>query len=201
MNQATFCVNSLAHYLGDQPFDDHRSPRDHFLTALITLGEGYHNFHHEFPSDYRNGIEWYQFDITKWIIKMFECLSLASNLKRFRESEIEKGRIQQMFKRLNKRSSTLDWGKQLCELPIMEWNEYQRLVNTEGQLLTVVEGVVHDVSGFIDEHPGGKLMIRSVLGKDATSSFNGTIYNHSNAARNLLQTLRVAVLRGGCEIE
>lgn len=53
VQQATFCVNSLAHYMGEQPFDDRRSPRDHFLTALITMGEGYHNFHHEFPSDYR----------------------------------------------------------------------------------------------------------------------------------------------------
>lgn len=48
-----FCVNSLAHWLGEQPFDDRRTPRDHFITALVTLGEGYHNFHHEFPSDYR----------------------------------------------------------------------------------------------------------------------------------------------------
>lgn len=53
VQQATFCVNSLAHWLGEQPFDDRNSPRDHFLTALVTLGEGYHNFHHEFPSDYR----------------------------------------------------------------------------------------------------------------------------------------------------
>jgi stearoyl-CoA desaturase (delta-9 desaturase) len=51
--QATFCVNSLAHWIGEQPFDDRRSPRDHVLTALVTMGEGYHNFHHEFPSDYR----------------------------------------------------------------------------------------------------------------------------------------------------
>lgn len=60
VQQATFCVNSLAHWLGDQPFDDRNSPRDHVITALVTLGEGYHNFHHEFPSDYRNAIEWHQ---------------------------------------------------------------------------------------------------------------------------------------------
>ena len=40
VNQATFCVNSLAHWLGDQPFDDRNSPRDHIFTALVTLGEG-----------------------------------------------------------------------------------------------------------------------------------------------------------------
>jgi stearoyl-CoA desaturase (delta-9 desaturase) len=53
VQQATFCINSLAHYLGEQPFDDRNSPRDNVFTALVTLGEGYHNFHHEFPSDYR----------------------------------------------------------------------------------------------------------------------------------------------------
>ena len=42
VQQATFCVNSLAHWLGDQPFDDRNSPRDHVITALVTLGEGYH---------------------------------------------------------------------------------------------------------------------------------------------------------------
>lgn len=40
VQQATFCVNSLAHWLGDQPFDDRNSPRDHVITALVTLGEG-----------------------------------------------------------------------------------------------------------------------------------------------------------------
>jgi stearoyl-CoA desaturase (delta-9 desaturase) len=57
VQQATFCVNSFAHWLGDQPFDDRNSPRDHIITAILTLGEGYHKFHHEFPSDYRNAIE------------------------------------------------------------------------------------------------------------------------------------------------
>lgn len=56
VQQATFCVNSLAHWIGEQPFDDRRSPRDHVLTALVTMGEGYHNFHHEFPSDYRKSL-------------------------------------------------------------------------------------------------------------------------------------------------
>jgi stearoyl-CoA desaturase (delta-9 desaturase) len=41
VQQATFCVNSLAHWIGEQPFDDRRSPRDHVLTALVTMGEGY----------------------------------------------------------------------------------------------------------------------------------------------------------------
>lgn len=80
---STFCVNSLAHWAGEQPFNDRNSPRNHIFTAIITLGEGYHDFHHKFPSDYRNGIEWYQIDPTKWIIWIWKQLGLASNLKKF----------------------------------------------------------------------------------------------------------------------
>lgn len=49
MLHCTFCINSLAHYIGDFTYTDQRSPRDSFITALVTFGEGYHNFHHEFP--------------------------------------------------------------------------------------------------------------------------------------------------------
>ena len=62
-------------------------------------------------------------------------------------------------------------------------------------------GVVHDVTEFIKDHPGGKAMISSGIGKDATAMFNGGVYMHSNAAHNLLSTMRVGVIRGGCEVE
>jgi len=79
--KSTFCVNSLAHWLGEAPFDDKHTPRDHFATALVTIGEGYHNFHHQFPMDYRNAIKWYQYDPTKWFIWVCQQLGLASHLK------------------------------------------------------------------------------------------------------------------------
>ena len=79
--QSTFCVNSLAHWFGETPFDDKHTPRDHMITAFVTIGEGYHNFHHQFPMDYRNAIKWYQYDPTKWFIWTMEKLGLASQLK------------------------------------------------------------------------------------------------------------------------
>ncbi|PGH16699.1 hypothetical protein AJ79_01572 [Helicocarpus griseus UAMH5409] len=201
VNQATFCVNSVAHYLGDQPYDDKHTPRDHVLTSIITNGEGYHNFHHEFPSDYRNGIEWYHLDITKWMIKLWKVVGLASDLKTFRKNEIEKGKIQQARKKLDQKGKELDWGTAIDQLPVMEWNEFQRKVDEEGEVWIVIEGVVHDLAGFVKEHPGGRSLIQSTAGKDATAAFNGGIYDHSNAARNLLATMRVAILRGGGEVE
>jgi stearoyl-CoA desaturase (delta-9 desaturase) len=61
--------------------------------------------------------------------------------------------------------------------------------------------VIHDVSAFVAEHPGGRTLIKSAIGKDATALFNGGVYEHSNAAHNLLSTMRVGVLRGGQEVE
>ncbi|KAL2753447.1 hypothetical protein ACRALDRAFT_1044231 [Sodiomyces alcalophilus JCM 7366] len=200
VQQATFCVNSLAHWLGDQPFDDRNSPRDHVITALVTLGEGYHNFHHEFPSDYRNAIEWYQYDPTKWTIWCWKKLGLASNLKQFRSNEIEKGRVQQMQKKIDQKRATLDWGVPLEQLPVVSWDDFVAQCK-DGKALIAIAGVIHDVTDFIDEHPGGKGFIYSAIGKDATAIFNGGVYNHTNAAHNLLSSMRVGVLRGGCEVE
>jgi stearoyl-CoA desaturase (delta-9 desaturase) len=76
--QSTFCINSLAHTIGAQPYSDTDSSRDSVLTALISLGEGYHNFHHTFPYDYRNGVRAWHFDPTKWLI---HCLGLAGMTK------------------------------------------------------------------------------------------------------------------------
>ena len=200
VQQATFCVNSLAHWLGDQPFDDRNSPRNHFITALITLGEGYHNFHHEFPSDYRNAIEWHQYDPTKWSIWIWKQVGLAYDLKQFRSNEIEKGRLQQLQKKLDQKRDKIDWGIPLEQLPVMEWDDYESEVYN-GRGLIAIAGIVHDVTDFINDHPGGKAMIKSGLGRDATAMFNGGVYNHSNAAHNLLSTMRVGVVRGGMEVE
>ncbi|KAH7123574.1 hypothetical protein B0J11DRAFT_315391 [Dendryphion nanum] len=202
IQQATFCVNSLAHWLGDQPFDDRNSPRDHMLTALVTMGEGYHNFHHEFPSDYRNAIQWNQYDPTKWAIWMWHHLYLSYNLKQFRSNEIEKGRIQQQQKKLDIRRSQLDWGIPLTELPVIEWDDFKsRCAQNNAEALVAIAGVIHDISAFVQEHPGGKALIKSAIGKDATAMFNGGVYEHSNAAHNLLATMRVGILRGGQEVE
>ena len=200
IQQATFCVNSLAHWLGDQPFDDRNSPRDHVITALVTLGEGYHNFHHEFPSDYRNAIKWWQYDPTKWFIWAAKQLGLAYDLKQFRQNEIEKGRLQQLQKKLDQKRSTLDWGTPLEQLPVVHWDDFVADAK-DGKALVAIAGVIHDVTDFIKDHPGGKALISSAIGKDATSMFNGGVYQHSNAAHNLLSTMRVGVLRGGMEVE
>lgn len=199
-NTATFCVNSLAHWMGSQPYSDKHSPHDHFVTALVTLGEGYHNFHHEFPSDYRNAIKWYQYDPTKWAIIFWQAVGLASHLQMFPNNEIEMGRSQQLQKSVNRHRAQLRWGVPVEDLPVITWDEYISDVQ-DGKSLMVIAGVLYDVGDFIVHHPGGVKIISSAIGTDATGSFNGGVYDHSNAAHNLLCKMRYGVLQGGCEIE
>ncbi|KAI0009268.1 delta-9 fatty acid desaturase [Xylariaceae sp. FL0662B] len=201
IQQATFCINSLAHWLGDQPYDDRNSPRDNVITAIVTLGEGYHNFHHEFESDYRNAIKWYQYDPTKWSIWIWKQLGLAYDLKTFPTNEIEKGRLQQLQKKLDQQRARLDWGTPLEQLPVISWEDFVARAETSGRALVAIGGVVHDVTDFIKDHPGGRKLISSAIGKDATTAFNGGVYMHTNAAHNLLSTMRAAVIRGGCDVE
>lgn len=82
VQHSTFFINSLCHVVGKQTYSKEHSARDSFFMALFTYGEGYHNFHHTFPSDYRNGIKWYHFDPTKWLIRFFSFIGLAGKLKK-----------------------------------------------------------------------------------------------------------------------
>jgi stearoyl-CoA desaturase (delta-9 desaturase) len=87
---ATFAINSVAHTIGRRPYSTSISARDSFVTAVLTLGEGYHNYHHRFPGDYRNGILFHHFDPTKWWVWSLSKLGLASDLKRASRAAIRR---------------------------------------------------------------------------------------------------------------
>ncbi|KAG8905501.1 hypothetical protein FRB99_008846 [Tulasnella sp. 403] len=199
VHHSTFCVNSLAHWLGETPFDDKHTPRDHVITALVTIGEGYHNFHHQFPMDYRNAIKWYQYDPTKWFIVTMQWIGLASHLKAFPDNEVQKGQLTMQLKKLKAKSDKIEWPVDSNDLPVVSWESFQEQAKTRP--LVLVSGFIHDVSAFMDEHPGGIHLIKKNLGKDATTAFFGGVYDHSNAAHNLLAMMRVGVLHGGLELE
>ena len=88
VQQFTFFINSLCHTIGRRPYSSHCTARDSGLMAFFTFGEGYHNFHHSFQHDYRNGVKYWQFDPTKWSIWLLHMLGLASHLRRVPEERI-----------------------------------------------------------------------------------------------------------------
>jgi len=92
VHHCTFLINSAAHFFGERPYSTEISARDNGWLALVSYGEGYHNFHHAFPSDYRNGIAWYHWDPTKWMIRSLSFAGLAWGLRRTTEAAIAKRR-------------------------------------------------------------------------------------------------------------
>ncbi|MBI4366627.1 MAG: fatty acid desaturase [Deltaproteobacteria bacterium] len=96
----TFCINSFCHYVGRQTYSDRHSARDSWIAALLTWGEGYHNFHHEFEIDYRNGIRAYHWDPAKWLIYCLERVGLAWNLRRVSRQKILAAKLQMDQKRI-----------------------------------------------------------------------------------------------------
>lgn len=99
----TFCINSFCHMLGTQPYSDENTARDSWLMALFTYGEGYHNFHHKFPSDYRNGIRFYHWDPTKWAVRFLSWMGVTKDLVRVPRHRIILARLHMDEKRLVKK--------------------------------------------------------------------------------------------------
>jgi len=93
-HHTTWFINSLAHMWGAQPYSSEHSAVNNFILASLTFGEGYHNFHHTFAGDYRNGIRWYQFDPSKYLIWILSRFGLASDLKRTDPLMIKKRLVQ-----------------------------------------------------------------------------------------------------------
>jgi stearoyl-CoA desaturase (Delta-9 desaturase) len=93
VHHSTFCINSVCHTFGRATYDIDSTARDHWLVALITNGEGYHNFHHRFPSDYRNGIRWYHWDPSKWAIALMTRVGLTYHPYRTSEQTIIAARL------------------------------------------------------------------------------------------------------------
>jgi len=99
IHHTTFFINSLAHMWGSRPYTDENSARDNPVLAFLTYGEGYHNFHHIFDRDYRNGVRWWQWDPSKWLIYGLSRIGLAYDLKRVPDVTIQRARLAMQFKR------------------------------------------------------------------------------------------------------
>lgn len=99
-HHTTFLINSAAHVFGTRPYTDTNTARDNGFLAPFTFGEGYHNFHHMWPGDYRNGIRWYQFDSTKWLLMGLSWVGLADKLRTVPDTVIQRAKLVMEEKRL-----------------------------------------------------------------------------------------------------
>ncbi|RKF17855.1 acyl-CoA desaturase [Alginatibacterium sediminis] len=107
-HHSTFFINSLAHIWGRQTFTDKNSARDNGILAILTFGEGYHNFHHLFENDYRNGVYWWHYDPTKWLIASCSWFGLSSNLRTTPQLRIEKARAKMQLQMTHKKMASID---------------------------------------------------------------------------------------------
>ncbi|MGD9600035.1 MAG: acyl-CoA desaturase [Steroidobacteraceae bacterium] len=77
----TYTINSLSHVFGRQRYRTGDSSRNNWLLALVTLGEGWHNNHHHYPSAVRQGFYWWELDITFYVLKVLSWLGVIWDLK------------------------------------------------------------------------------------------------------------------------
>ncbi len=90
LHHCTWSINSLAHTIGSKTYAKELSAADNALLSLVTFGEGYHNYHHAFQADYRNGVRWYHFDPTKWLVWLASKLGLTRELKTYDMVRLQK---------------------------------------------------------------------------------------------------------------
>ncbi len=126
----TFCINSVCHFFGTTPYANITAKNVWWL-AYLMLGENYHNFHHVFPNDYRNGEKWYHFDAHKWIIYFMSKVGLAWDL-----NVTSKERIQAKINQRN--SELLNQAKE-------EWINLQEKCN---QLISNISSRVEEIEKY-----------------------------------------------------
>jgi stearoyl-CoA desaturase (delta-9 desaturase) len=128
-HHVTFFINSLAHCWGTRPYTQDNSARDNGFLAFLTYGEGYHNYHHIFQTDYRNGIRWWQWDPTKWMISLCSGIGLASKLNRVSNFKIQRALLAAEFTRARSRLDEAQVSDSLRTLLEREYQDFTRSIS------------------------------------------------------------------------
>ncbi|WWC72799.1 uncharacterized protein I206_106763 [Kwoniella pini CBS 10737] len=169
----TFCINSLAHWTGVQPYTEEVTARGNYLLAMLTSGEGNHNFHHAFPKDFRNGPHVADWDPSKWIIWILhKYTSLVPTIAQTPESAIRKARARIYMAQANRITDALpphEVVKSKEQLPVWSRAEVRKRHGEyvkddhiiRRRVLILLEGCVVDVGGYLNDHPGGEELLLS----------------------------------------
>ncbi|KAF9261648.1 hypothetical protein L218DRAFT_869440 [Marasmius fiardii PR-910] len=201
----TFLVNSLAHWDGLQPYSDEDTSRGNLILALLTCGEGSHNFH-AFPHDYRSGPSPISWDPSKWIILLLHRFGLVTGLRKAREEDMKEA-LGYMSHKAAHGVPPPNEEEEFCEKPL-EWtidDAIDYVLQSNGRCLVLVAGWAVDLTRYLGEHPGGSTLLRSYSlhvepdgrkyqWEDATWAFEGGLNNHSRAAIKRMKEFRLAKL-------
>ncbi|KAF9486465.1 hypothetical protein BDN70DRAFT_870009 [Pholiota conissans] len=197
----TFLVNSLAHWDGLQPYSDENTSRGNLLLALLTGGEGNHNFH-SFPHDFRSGPSITDWDPSKWIILLLEKCSLVTSLRRAGEKDLREAiRYMQMKEALDFVKAETD-NNEAWDGEVWDFERVREFSQEKPSCcLILIDGFVVDASSYLGEHPGGATVLRHFsiraqgiqeLWNKAHWAFNGGMNNHSRSAKRRMRDLRIA---------
>ncbi|XP_011073424.1 palmitoyl-monogalactosyldiacylglycerol delta-7 desaturase, chloroplastic [Sesamum indicum] len=77
----TWLVNSACHVWGNQAWNTGDLSRNNWWVAMLAFGEGWHNNHHAFEYSARHGLEWWQIDMTWYVVRLLQAIGLATDVK------------------------------------------------------------------------------------------------------------------------
>ncbi|KZO96323.1 hypothetical protein CALVIDRAFT_563820 [Calocera viscosa TUFC12733] len=185
----TFCINSLAHWEGLQPYSRDMSARGDLVLAVLTNGEGNHNFH-AFPQDFRNGPYPLDWDPTKWVIWILHKYTpFVTRIRVTSEPDILKARARILDIDAADLGSTEDAKKEALRkkaaelralVPPQEWGipeekletwgrkQLQSYVENGRKKVVLIDGCVVDVTSYMKDHPGGSGIMSKYLAIPAT---------------------------------
>jgi stearoyl-CoA desaturase (delta-9 desaturase) len=131
VHHATFTINSLAHIVGTQPYSSANTARDSWLISLVSYGEGYHNYHHAFQTDYRNGPRWFNYDPGKWLIWVCERFGSAYNVRRMPDELIVRKRFDEQKRLFQTRVEEVEFGlKERIDSLDERWSHWREELNS-----------------------------------------------------------------------
>ncbi len=152
----TFFINSLAHIWGKRPYTEENTARDNPILAVVTFGEGYHNYHHIFAHDYRNGVRWWQWDPTKWLISSLQFVGLTRRLKRTPAFQIQRALLSMQLVRAQRKLEQLPAANgpatHIEQLRRKIAQEYDALASAVAEWTHVKEQWLEDKKRAVIEH-------------------------------------------------
>ncbi|VVC27060.1 Hypothetical protein CINCED_3A025520 [Cinara cedri] len=126
----TWLVNSAAHMWGGRPYDRFINPAENISVALLALGEGWHNYHHVFPWDYKAAeLGDYKLNMTTAFIDFFAEIGWAYDLKTVSAATVRKRVERTGIDDVDNKN--LSWGWDDKDLPQSE-REAATIINKQG---------------------------------------------------------------------